>query len=417
MKNKKLKINETTKQISITVKHIFPTFAPMQINIKRGKESSIERGHPWIFSGAIHSIDGTPKNGDVVDVYGAQKQFLARGHYQNGTISVRVLTRQADENIDQNFWNLRLKWALELRKKLGLFRPSNSICRLVHGEGDMLPGLIIDWFNGVAVIQCHSLGMLASLDFIKNALLENLGPEVKAIYSKSAETLAHDSGAKNDYLYGSCDTPHIAEEYGHKFSIDWITGQKTGFFIDQRENRRLLAQYAEGKTILNAFCYSGGFSVTALEAGAAHVDSLDSSAKAILLTEANIALNGLEKNHSSITADAMQHIKQLDKEYDIIILDPPAFAKHREARHKAVQGYKRLNAHAMTYIKPGGILFTFSCSQVVDKALFNNTIIAAAMESGRQVRILEQLHQPADHPINAFHPEGEYLKGLVVEVL
>jgi 23S rRNA (cytosine1962-C5)-methyltransferase len=389
----------------------------MQIHIKRGKESSIERGHPWIFSGAIFKIDGSPKNGDVVDVLGYSGTFLARGHYQQGTISVRVLTRNENETIDQSFWNERLRLAVDLRKKLGLFRTGNSICRLVHGEGDMLPGLIIDWFNGVAVIQCHSLGMYHALDAIKDAVLHNLGENVIAIYQKSAETLANDSGAKNGYLYGTCETPHIAEEYGHQFSIDWINGQKTGFFIDQRENRRLLAQYAEGKTILNAFCYSGGFSVTALKAGAVHVDSLDSSAKAIVLTEENIKLNKLEKNHSSITADAMQHIKELDKNYDIIVLDPPAFAKHRDARHKAVQGYKRLNAHAMRYIKPGGILFTFSCSQVVDKALFNNTIIAAAMESGRQVRILEQLHQPADHPINAFHPEGEYLKGLVVEVL
>jgi 23S rRNA (cytosine1962-C5)-methyltransferase len=389
----------------------------MQIHIKRGKESSIERGHPWIFSGAIYQIDGNPKNGDVVDVLASNGTFLARGHYQQGTISVRVLTRNENEAIDQNFCNERLRLAVDLRKKLGLFRTRNSICRLVHGEGDMLPGLIIDWFNGVAVIQCHSLGMYHALEAIKNAILHNLGENVKAIYQKSAETLANDSGAKNGYLYGTCETPHIAEEYGHQFSIDWINGQKTGFFIDQRENRRLLAQYADGKTILNAFCYSGGFSVTALKAGAAHVDSLDSSAKAIVLTEENIKLNKLEKNHSSITADAMQYIKELDKNYDIIVLDPPAFAKHRDARHKAVQGYKRLNAHAMRYIKPGGILFTFSCSQVVDKALFNNTIIAAAMESGRQVRILEQLHQPADHPINAFHPEGEYLKGLVVEVL
>lgn len=389
----------------------------MQIIIKRGKEASIERGHPWIFSGAIHKITGQVKNGDVVDVVASDGQFLARGHFQQGTISVRILTRAVHENVDQNFWNDRLRLAVELRRKLGLFKPGNSICRLVHGEGDMLPGLIIDWFNGVAVIQCHSLGMHKSLSFITKALQENLKDSVQAIYSKSAETLPPESGAVNEYLYGSCDTPHVAEEYGHKFSIDWISGQKTGFFIDQRENRRLLAQYADGKIILNAFCYSGGFSVTALKSGAAHVDSLDSSAKAIVLTEENIKLNGLEENHTSITTDAMQHIKALDKAYDIIVLDPPAFAKHRDARHKAVQGYKRLNAHAMRYIKPGGILFTFSCSQVVDKALFNNTIIAAAIESGRQVRILEQLHQPADHPIHAFHPEGEYLKGLVVEVL
>ncbi len=389
----------------------------MQIILKRGKESSVERGHPWIFSGAIYQINGNPTDGSVVDVMAADRTFLARGHFQNGSITLRILTRSENEAIDQNFWNERISWAVALRIKLGLFQNDNSICRLVHGEGDMLPGLIIDWFNGVAVIQCHSLGMHADIEKIKNALLANLGDEVIAIYDKSAETLPANAGVVNQYLYGTCTTPHLAEEYGHKFSIDWITGQKTGFFIDQRENRSLLARYAKGKTILNAFCYSGGFSVTALKAGAAQVDSLDSSAKAIALTEENIRINGLEQNHRSITADAMQHIKQLDKNYDIIVLDPPAFAKHRDARHKAVQGYKRLNAHAMKYIKPGGILFTFSCSQVVDKALFNNTIIAAAIESGRQVRILEQLHQPADHPIHAFHPEGEYLKGLVLEVL
>jgi 23S rRNA (cytosine1962-C5)-methyltransferase len=388
----------------------------MHVIIKKGKESSIERGHPWIFSGAIQELIGKPENGAIVDVYTHNDRFLARGHFQNGTISVRVLTHNVIEPIDQMFWNRRLQQAFELRIKLGLFRNENSICRLIHGEGDLLPGLIVDWFNGVAVVQCHSIGMFYSLDYIKTAILENLGEQVQAIYSKSADTLPEDLGAVNQYLYGSCDTPHTAFEYGHQFSVDWITGQKTGFFIDQRENRRLLAQYAEGKIILNAFCYSGGFSVYALKAGAAQVDSLDSSTKAIKLTEENIRINALEENHQSIVADAMQHIKQLEKIYDIIVLDPPAFAKHRDARHKAVQGYKRLNAHAMKYIKPGGILFTFSCSQVVDKALFNNTIIAAAIDSGRQVRILNQLHQPADHPIHAFHPEGEYLKGLVLEI-
>ena len=389
----------------------------MKIIIKRGKESSIERGHPWIFSGAIHKIIGSSNNGDVVEVFGDQDQFLARGHYQNGTIAVRILTRDEHLQVNQDFWNERLRVALNLREKLGLFRAGNSIFRLVHGEGDMLPGLIIDWFNGVAVIQCHSIGMFRSMDFIKNALIENLADSLVAIYSKSADTLPAEMNAVNGYIHGTCSTPHIAEEYGNRFSIDWVNGQKTGFFIDQRENRRLLAQYAVDKTILNAFCYSGGFSVNALKAGAAHVDSLDSSAKAILLTEENIKLNQLEKNHNSITADAMHYIKQIETTYDIIVLDPPAFAKHRDARHKAVQGYKRLNAHAMRYIKSGGILFTFSCSQVVDKELFYNTIVAAAIESGRQVRILEQLHQPADHPIHAFHPEGEYLKGLVLEVL
>lgn len=388
----------------------------MQIHIKKGKESSIERGHPWIFSGAIHEIEGHPKQGVVVEVYAIGNRFLARGHYQKGTISVRVLSRIENETIDQNFWNKRLAEAYNLRENLGLFRNENSICRLVHGEGDQLPGLIIDWFNGVAVIQCHSIGMYRSLQEISQALQFVLGDKLKAIYNKSADTLPQDFQSTNGYLFGDCETPHIAYEYGHQFSIDWINGQKTGFFIDQRENRKLLSRYAHGKKILNAFCYSGGFSVTALKAGASQVDSLDSSAKAIALTEENIALNQLQENHHSITADAMKHIRELESAYDIIVLDPPAFAKHRDARHKAVQGYKRLNAHAMRYIKPGGILFTFSCSQVVDKNLFNNTIIAAALESGREVRILEQLHQPADHPIHAFHPEGEYLKGLVLEI-
>lgn len=389
----------------------------MGLIIREQKESSIHRRHPWIFSGAIHTHTTAHEDGDLVEVINRKGKILAKGHFQNGTIMVRVLSFHADEKIDQKFWNKRLEMAVALRRKAGLFAKENSICRLVHGEGDLLPGLIIDWFNGVAVVQCHSIGMYRSLDMISNALQQVFGSELQAIYSKSSDTLAKHEGIEDRYLYGKCDVPHTAYEYGHAFHIDWITGQKTGFFIDQRENRALLAKYAQGKKILNTFCYSGGFSVTALKAGAELVHSLDSSKKAIALTEDNVQLNGLESNHRSIVADAMEYMKNLEEDYDVMVLDPPAFAKHRDARHRAIQGYKRLNAHAMKQIKPGGILFTFSCSQVVDKQLFTNTVIAAAIESGRTVRILEQLHQPADHPINAFHPEGEYLKGLVLEIL
>jgi len=302
-----------------------------------------------------------------------------------------------------------------VRQKLNLLSATNTIARLVHGEGDFLPGLIVDFYNGVAVVQCHSIGMYDSINFIMEGLKSALGESLIAIYSKSSDTLPERTEVKDEYIFGTCVTPRLAFENGVKLNIDWVTGQKTGFFIDQRENRALLGKYAYGKKILNTFCYSGGFSLLALQQGAALVHSLDSSKKAIVLAEDNVALNGFN-NHASIVADAMEYMKDLPEEYDIIVLDPPAFAKHRDKRHKAIQGYKRLNAHAIRQIKPGGIIFTFSCSQVVDKVMFNNTIIAAAIEAGRNVRILEQLHQPADHPINAFHPEGEYLKGLVIHV-
>ena len=389
----------------------------MKIIIKRGKESSIERGHPWIFSGAIHKIIGSSNNGDVAEVFGDQDQFLARGHYQNGTIAVRILTRDEHIHLNQDFWNERLRVALALRKKLGLFRPGNSICRLVHGEGDMLPGLIIDWFNGVAVIQCHSIGMFRSMDFIKNALLKNLEDSLVAIYSKSADTLPVEMSAVNGYIYGTSSTPHIAEEYGHQFSIDWVNGQKTGFFIDQRENRKLLGEYSIGKKVLNTFCYSGGFSIYAINAGAALVHSVDSSKKAIDLTNKNVELLDSKTSiHESFAMDTFQFLEKCKEDYDIIILDPPAFAKHINAKHNAVQGYKRLNCEAIKMIKPGGIIFTFSCSQVVDRQLFERTIMSAAIQAGRNVRIMHHLSQPADHAPSAFHPEGEYLKGLVLFV-
>ncbi len=383
--------------------------------IRKNKNHSIDRRHPWIFSGAILTETEKLKDGDLVTVTDHDNYFIARGHFQHATIAVRILTFH-DEPIDADFFRYRIKDAIEVRLQQNLIREDNNICRLVHGEGDSLPGLIIDYYAGVAVIQCHSIGMFESLEYITAGLVAALGDKLIAVYSKSSDTLPERVDNKDGYLHGNCDTPHISLENGVKINIDWVNGQKTGFFIDQRENRLLLAKYSKGKTVLNTFCYSGGFSLLALQNGANKVDSLDSSKKAIELTDENIRLNNFEDKHTSIVADAMVHIKDLGDDYDIIVLDPPAFAKHRDKRHKAVQGYKRLNAHAIRQIKPGGIIFTFSCSQVVDKQLFTNTIIAAAIESGRNVRILEQLHQPSDHPINAFHPEGEYLKGLVIHV-
>ena len=385
------------------------------VKINKNKLNSIERRHPWVFSGAITSDVTNLKDGDVVTVCDHKDYFLARGHFQHATISVRILTFD-DLELNQDFFNNQIKNAVDLRMKLNLINEKSNICRLVHGEGDSLPGLIVDYYNGVAVIQCHSIGMYNSVELISEGLKFALGSSLTAIYSKSSDTLPQRAEGKDAYLFGNCETPHLALEYGVKLQIDWITGQKTGFFIDQRENRFLLGKYSQGKKVLNTFCYSGGFSLLALQEGADLVHSLDSSKKAIVLTEANVELNNFGSKHKSIVADAMEYMKDLEEDYDIIVLDPPAFAKHRDKRHKAIQGYKRLNAHAIRQIKPGGIIFTFSCSQVVDKFLFTNTVIAAAIEAGRNVRILEQLHQPADHPINAFHPEGEYLKGLVLQV-
>lgn len=384
------------------------------IAIHKKKGTSITRRHPWIFSGAIKTPTDDLNDGDVVTVVDHNGQFCARGHFQHATIAVRILTFN-NEALDQTFFNKRIGNALNTRRNLNLFREDNNIVRIVHGEGDNLPGLIIDFYNGVAVIQCHSIGMYNSIDMIAEALKDSFGDELTAIYSKSSDTLPSRVDTDDKYLFGHCQTPHVALENGVKFNIDWITGQKTGFFIDQRENRLRLGHYSKGKKILNTFCYSGGFSLLALKHGATEVHSLDSSKKAIYLTDQNIELNEYKQNHASIVADAMDYIKEI-QDYDIIVLDPPAFAKHRNKRHKAIQGYKRLNAAAIRQIKPGGLIFTFSCSQVVDKNLFTHTIIAAAIEVGRNVRILEQLHQPADHPINAFHPEGEYLKGLIIQV-
>ncbi|MCT4562104.1 MAG: class I SAM-dependent rRNA methyltransferase [Crocinitomicaceae bacterium] len=386
-----------------------------QLRIRKDKMSSIARKHPWIFSGAIESDIHGLEDGEIVEIVAKDKQVLAIGHFQHGTIAVRVLSFKRNK-IDEEFYATKIQNAWELRKTLGLLSENNSIFRLIHGEGDNLPGLIIDFYNGAVVIQAHSIGMFKDQELIKNALIKVLGKDLKCIYAKNEETLPPRFEGKNEYLFGTCEMPHIALENGIQYAINWETGQKTGFFIDQRFNRDLLGKYAKDKVVLNTFCYSGGFSMSALNNGAKEVHSLDSSKKAIELTEENLTLNQFKAPHQSIVDNAVEYIKNLEHDYDVIILDPPAFAKHREKRHKAMQAYKRLNAAAIRQIKPGGIIFTFSCSQVVDKILFNNTVIAAAVEAGREVRILHQLHQPEDHPINAFHPEGEYLKGLVIEV-
>lgn len=385
------------------------------IKLKKGKERSMERKHPWIFSGALNLFEDKPKEGEIVRVEDARGSFIANGHYHDASIAVRVLTFK-DESIDTlDFWKSRIKKAWDLRIKLGLLNDQNNIFRLFHAEGDGCPGLVIDYYAKHVIIQCHSVGMYLQQDLIAKAISEVLGKEVITIYSKSKETLHHFDG-ENGFLFGEETEKCIALENGIQYEIDWVNGQKTGFFIDQRENRSLLGKYSEGKKVLNTFCYSGGFSLAALKNNATLVHSLDSSQKAMDLVENNLKVNGFSKNHASITADAMKFMKELPEAYDVIVLDPPAFAKRKNARHKAIQGYKRLNALAIQQIKPGGIIFTFSCSQIVDKALFNNTIAAAAIEAGRSVQILEQLHQPSDHPINICHPEGEYLKGLVIKV-
>jgi 23S rRNA (cytosine1962-C5)-methyltransferase len=390
----------------------------VQIVLKPGKDHSLKRFHPWVFSGAIKQINGKVASGDIVEVTNDQGKYLGTGHYAEGSIAVRIFSFEGYED-SAAFWKMKLNAAFLLRKNLGLTgNPSSNIYRLVHAEGDGLPGLIIDIYGATAVIQSHSLGMHKIKPFLVEALQEIYGAALTAVYDKSAEKLQKNSPdfIYDGYLMGS-QLDNVCAEYGNKFKIDWEEGQKTGFFIDQRENRKLLGEYSKGKKVLNTFCYTGGFSIFALHEGATLVHSLDSSQKALDLTEENVLLNGFTpEQHKVIKADAVDYFKNLEEDYDIIILDPPAFAKHLSARHKAVQGYLRINEAAFRQIKPGGIVFTFSCSQAVDKELFNHTITAAAINAGRKVRILHQLHQPADHPINIFHPEGEYLKGLVLAV-
>ena len=398
------------------------------IILKKGKESSLLRFHPWIFSGAIQAIDDGVEEGDTVRVLSHDKQFLAVGHYQIGSIAVRVLSFE-DITIDGDFWRERLQKAYEVRKAIGVIRkPSassvridknvNTTYRLVHGEGDNLPGLIIDIYDDTAVMQAHSVGMHVCRQEIAEALVDVMGQSLHAIHYKSETTLPFKAnlGQENGFIYGSTEN-NIAIENGLKFHIDWLKGQKTGFFVDQRDNRALLEHYSKGRSVLNMFCYTGGFSVYALRGGARLVHSVDSSAKAIELTRANVELNFPgDKRHEAYAEDAFKYLDEHDDTYDLIILDPPAFAKHRKALRNGLRGYTRLNVKGLQKIRHGGILFTFSCSQVVTKENFREAVFTAAAQTGRRVRILHQLHQPADHPINIYHPEGEYLKGLVLYV-
>lgn len=388
------------------------------IYLKKGKEESLKRFHPWIFSGAIHHMDDGINEGEIVRVITVSGDFIAVGHYQIGSIAVRVLSFK-DIEINNEFWCSRLKSAFETRKSIGIADdPSNNTYRLVHGEGDNLPGLIVDCYGETAVMQAHSVGMHLCRNEVSKALVEVVGDRIKNVYYKSETTLPFkaDLGQENGFIYGSTDND-IAIENGLKFHVDWLRGQKTGFFVDQRENRSLLEKYAKGRSVLNMFCYTGGFSVYAMRGEAKLVHSVDSSAKAIELTNNNIDLNFPDDaRHEAFCEDAFKYLENNDDKYDLIILDPPAFAKHRASLHNALKGYTRLNVKGLQKIKHGGILFTFSCSQVVTKDNFRNAVFTAAAQAGRKVRILHQLHQPADHPINIYHPEGEYLKGLVLYV-
>ena len=389
-----------------------------KVFLKSGKEESLKRFHPWIFSGAIHHIEGEPEEGETVKVYTSNKEFIAVGHFQVGSIAVRVLSF-CDEPIDYDFWKRKLEIAYTVRKSIGVAgKPQNDTYRLVHGEGDNLPGLVIDVYARTAVMQAHSVGMHVCRMQIAEALAEVMHGVIDNIYYKSETTLPYKAEleAENGFIKGG-STDNVALENGLKFHVDWLKGQKTGFFVDQRENRALLERYAKGRNVLNMFCYTGGFSFYAMRGGANLVHSVDSSAKAIDLTNDNVELNFPgDPRHKAFAEDAFKFLDRMGDQYDLIILDPPAFAKHKNALRNALQGYRKLNAKAFEKIRPGGILFTFSCSQVVTKDNFRTAVFTAAAMSGRSVRILHQLTQPADHPVNIYHPEGEYLKGLVLYV-
>ncbi|HTA84454.1 MAG TPA: class I SAM-dependent rRNA methyltransferase [Bacteroidia bacterium] len=389
-----------------------------KVILNAGKEQSPKRFHPWIFSGAINRIEGTVQDGDVVEVYTNKGEYVCTGHIQNGSIAVRIFSFQQVVP-DELFWKEKIEKAYNYRKAIGLIgNKDTNAYRLVYGEGDGMPGLVIDYYNGSAVIQAHSVGMHAEKEKIVSALKAIYGEELKSVYDKSKESLGdkYNEGVENGYLFGEDNVKQVLEN-GNTIKVDWEEGQKTGFFLDQRENRKLVGQYAKGKKVLDCFCYAGGFSLYALKGGANEVHSVDSSKTAIKLTDDNIALNfGSGAKQTSHVADAFDFLKDNQGQYDIMVVDPPAFAKHRDARHQAVMGYKRLNALAIQGIKPGGLIFTFSCSQVVDKPLFYGAITAAAIETGRTVRILQYLSQPADHPISIYHPEGEYLKGMLLFV-
>lgn len=389
-----------------------------RIILKSGKDEAVKRFHPWVFSGAIKKMSCDASEGEIVEVYSNKDEFLGLGHYQIGSIAVRICSFKQCET-DEAFWKQKFEKALKYREIIGISQKTETNAyRLINAEGDGFPGLIVDYYNGTAVMQCHSVGMHLLSNTFANILSGLMGDKLKAVYSKSSETLPRMAKVKatDGYILGS-RAENIILENNNQFYVDWETGQKTGFFLDQRENRRMLTEYSANKKVLNTFCYSGGFSVYALKGGASQVHSVDSSKKAIELTEKNLALNGYHTAlNECIVFDAMEFLNTAEDHYDIIILDPPAFAKHNDVRHNAVQGYKRLNAAAIRLVRPGGIIFTFSCSQVVDRQLFNATVISAAIQAGRNVRIMHQLSQPPDHAFSTFHPEGQYLKGLVLFV-
>ena len=391
---------------------------PVKVILRPGKEIPILRFHPWVFSGAIARTEGHPEDGDIAEVFDKRGSLLGVGHFHHGSIAVRLLSFGPADLESEDFWVEKLAHALRVRVLKGF----SSAFRLVHGEGDGLSGLIVDVYDHTAVMQCHSIGMHRQRELIAHALRSVLGKKLKAVYDKSVESLPPQYAGKqeNGYLWSNNKSPEntaIIEENGAQFRVDWVTGQKTGFFLDQRDNRRLLAEFAKGKTVLNAFCYTGGFSCLALKAGASLVHSVDVSPKAIALCNENVALNApCPGAHEGFAEDVLKFLKNGESDYEVMIIDPPAYAKSLEKRHNAVQGYKRLNAEAMRRVAPGGILFTFSCSQVVDRELFYHTVAAAAMEVGRPVRVLHHLSQSADHPVSLFHPEGSYLKGLVLYV-
>ena len=391
----------------------------VKIVLKKGKEQSLLRFHPWIFSGAIMRVDGKPQEGDLVEVTDCAGNFMALGHYQVGSITVRVRAF-VQRDIDQAFYTERLRQAYELRLSLGLADSERTNAyRLVHGEGDGLPGLVIDVYNGTAVVQMHSVGMYCDRKLIETALLEVMGDRLKAIYNKSEGTLPYKAGlnAENLYVYGRPESKEALEN-GLRFYPDWEKGQKTGFFVDQRDNRALIERYSKGRRVLNMFCYTGGFSLYAMRGGAEAVHSVDSSERAIELTKANVELNFPgDTRHAATAQDAFRFMEETGERFDLMILDPPAFAKHLNVLSNAIKGYRRLNTKALEMIPSGGILFTFSCSQVVSKEVFRTMVFSSAAKAGRRVSILHQLTQPADHPINIYHPEGEYLKGLVLHVL
>ena len=395
----------------------------IKIILKKGRDESLRRFHPWVFSGAIAQIQGNPAEGDVVAVHASDGTFLACGHYQIGSIAVRVLSFDADVNAP-DFWEIMLSRALQVRVSCGLHGSAETNCyRLVHGEGDNLPGLIIDYYDGVCVMQAHSAGMFRAKSHISDALQKVYGTELKAVYDKSSGTAPYKAGLDlvDGYLYRRedfVDDELTVLENGRKFIVNWTEGQKTGFFLDQRDNRALVGSLAAGRNVLNLFCYTGGFSIYALANGAEHVDSVDSSKKAMMMVDRNVAENGFEPSrHTSLCCDAIEYLRDVPEgKYDLMIVDPPAFAKHRGALKNALRAYQRLNAAAISKVAPGGFVFTYSCSQVVDKEAFALAVFSAAAQCGRSVRILDRLNQPCDHSVNIYHPEGEYLKGLLLYV-